>query len=296
MFVIFMAFMGPVFHALVNIIDAHITGNIFKKVTVFGFFSGITNSLALPFLLVIGMPQAVPLNLFGWMVLISVIDFVYVFPYFMALKIVDTSIVAGMFSLGKVLVPVLAYFWIDEVLGLGQYAGFAMIIGANLVLNYDGNARLKINKGFWLMLMVSVMISTQVVIFKRVLNDFDWLSVAIYCTLMTNLMFFGLIFVPKIRRELKPGWKVYKKNFKLFLGVEVCDRIGAVAPLYALSVLPVVVRESIEATQPIFVLLFGTVLFWLYGDKFKEDLGMGSVLKKVICFGLIAAGVVMVIG
>ena len=55
------------------------------------------------------------------MLLVSLIDTFYQIPYYYAVKHVDTSIMAALFSIGKIIVPILAYFVVGEHLTSSQY-------------------------------------------------------------------------------------------------------------------------------------------------------------------------------
>lgn len=60
--------------------------------------------------------------------------------------------------------------------------------------------------------------------------------------------------------------------------------------------MPVLVEVSISSTQPVFVVLYGYILAKLFGDKFKEDLSRRDIIRKLICFVIIGAGVVLAVG
>lgn len=290
------AFMGPVFHGVSNIIDAHVAGKLFSRLTTVIFYNGLTNFLSIPFILYFGTPQAVPAEVIIYLLVINLIDVFYQFPYYAALKKVDTSIVAAMFSLGKIIIPVLAYFMVDEKLHCSQYAGFFIVILFNLFLNIQSPKNFHINIGFWLMLAVSLMLSLQGVLYKKVLNEIDWVTAAFWCAIITNSLCLSFIILPKLRRGIIADFSVYRKKIKLFLVMELFDQLGHLPGKFALSLLPVVVLKAINATQPLFVLLYGIILYYCFGDRFKENVSRREVIKKLLCFVMIILGVVMVIG
>lgn len=289
------AFMGPVFHGVSNIIDAHVAGKLFSRLTTVIFYNGLTNFLSIPFILYFGTPQAVPAEVIIYLLIINLIDVFYQFPYYAALKKVDTSIVAAMFSLGKIIIPVLAYFMVDEKLQCSQYVGFFIVILFNLFLNIQSPKNFHINIGFWLMLAVSLMLSVQGVLYKKVLNEIDWVTAAFWCAIITNSFCLSFIILPKLRRGIITDFPVYRKRIKLFLVMELFDQLGHLPGKFALSLLPIVVLKAINATQPLFVLLYGIILYYCFGDKFKENVSRGEVIKKIICFVFIIFGVSLVI-
>lgn len=57
-------------------------------------------------------------------VAVSFISVFYLFPYYAALRETDTSVVAALFSLERVFVPLWAYLIVGEVVKPSQYVGF----------------------------------------------------------------------------------------------------------------------------------------------------------------------------
>ena len=296
MFGIIIALISSSFHAASNILDAHIAGNIFKRLPTIIFYSGVTNCLALPVLLFLEMPTAIPLAILPYFILTVLIEIIYLPLYYTALKRVDTSIVAAMFSMGKIVVPVLAYFLVNERLCPLQYIGFGIVILFNILLNVNVKQKFKIDLSFWLMLFVSVIISVQSVLYKKIFEQMDWVNVAFYTIIFFNF-FIALFFLHAAsRHDICASFKTYLKNWKVFFALEFTDRMGILTSLVAISLLPVMVQKGISSIQPIFVLLYGFILYKLFGDKFKEDITAKNMMKKFICFVFIIIGIILTIG
>lgn len=294
LFAIFMAFWGPIFHAGSNILDAHVCGHIFKKTSSFIFYLGLTNILVIPFLFFFGVPHwSWPMA--PYIIFISFIEVFYLLPYFLSLKRMDTSIVAAMFSLGKVFLPVLSFFILSEELNNIQYVGFFIVIFSSIILNLKKSVKLKLDLSFWMMMFVSIILVIFQILSKKVLEHMDWVSFSFYSIILSDFFVLTMLLFPKIRQDIGADFKSFAKNIKLLLFMEVLDRVAGLANIFALSLLPVVIKSAISATQPIFVLLYGVLLFYFFGDKFKEDLSKKEVVKKIICFLLIIAGVVLTI-
>ena len=221
--------------------------------------------------------------------------FFYQIPYYEALRRGDTSVVVAWFSLGYVLVPVLAYLMVDEKLSFVQYAGFGIIIAASMVLNIENPRKIKINKAFYLMLLSSLLLSLQAVLYKYALEKIDWISAVFYSALFSTLMVFGFLMPRIVRLNIKANFPRYKTKFYVFGLNEFVNQVGTVASIFAMSLLPVVAVESINSTQPLFVLGIGAALYALFGNRFKEDVSTVHLLRKSICFVFITAGVFMVL-
>ena len=290
------AFISPATHSLSNIFDAYIVGNLFKKVSTSIFFSNITNILGLVVLLMMGEVHLLSQQALPYAVLVSFISVFYLFPYYAALRETDTSVVAALFSLERVFVPVWAYLFIGEVVHSGQYVGLGIIIVTTVILNIQDPKKIKLNKAFWLMLFSAVILSFQGVLYKKVLQDTDWLSVAFWCFFMVFVIRWSMVLFKPLRRDVVAEFPKYKDNFGKFCLIAVIDQLGTLAPIYALSIVPVLVETSVSSTQPIFVVLYGIILAKLFGNKFKENLSRKDIIRKIICFTIIGIGVVLAVG
>lgn len=124
----------------------------------------------------------------------------------------------------------------------------------------------------------------------------DWVNVAFYTIIFFNF-FIALFFLHAAsRHDICASFKTYLKNWKVFFALEFTDRMGILTSLVAISLLPVMVQKGISSIQPIFVLLYGFILYKLFGDKFKEDITAKNMMKKFICFVFIIIGIILTIG
>ena len=286
MFVLFIAFLAPFWYAFANIIECKLSNNILKKPIVMVFYISLMNTLFLPLLLVFGAPELVSWDVLGFYFLLAVIDVLYLFPYYKALKEIDTSIVSSLFSLGQISIPVLTYFILDEKLRSVQYVGFSVIIGASVILSINDFRGFKINRAFYYMVLVSLLRAIYVVIEKYIFikND-NWINMIIP---------FLFLLHKKTYKGIKKSFIEYKKNAKVFCINEFFCFLGMACFVFGLSKLSAVVSSAINATAPLFLLVISLALKKLYNIKLKETITPLSVFKKVICYALIIVGVIMV--
>lgn len=291
---VLIAFLTPLLHALSCIVDAHFSNNIFKKVPSLVFYATISNIIIIPFLFFFGTPIIPPLEILAILFIISLIEVCYQIPYYHALRNIDTSIVVALFSLGKITIPVLAYFIVDEKLTLIQYCGFGIILLSTFLLNFDIK-KLKINIAFFLMLVVSVLLSLSSVLSKYSLQSVDFVTVLFWGSLFATSISLSLLFLPQYRTDIISSFPQYKKRIKLFLSNEILNQGGTLAGTIALAHLPVLAVKSIGSSQSIFTLLLGLVLYKIFGNSFKENLTRQEVIKKLISFTAIIIGINMVL-
>lgn len=293
MFVL-LAFLAPILHALSCIVDAHFSNNVFKKISSIVFFATVSNIIIIPLLFCFGCPSLPSPNIMAIVFIIACIDVLYQIPYYIALRNIDTSIIVALFSLGKIAVPILAYFIVNEKLTYQQYIGFTLIILSTFILNFDIK-KFKLNVAFFLMLIVSLCLSFQSVMSKYTLQSVDFITVLFWESIFVSFINLSFLVLPKSRTDIIRTFPSYIKQIKLFLLNEVLSQGGTLAMTVALAHLPVLIIKSINASQSIFTLIFGIILYKLFGDKFKENLTVSNLIKKLVSFIVIIIGIYMVL-
>lgn len=273
------SFFAPILHSLSCIIDAHFSNSIFNKTTSLIFYATITNIIIIPFLFLFGTPTLPSWSSLTVIFIVEAIDVFYQIPYYLALRKVDTSITVALFSLGKVSVPILAYFIVGEKLSIMQYVGFGIILLSSFLLN-SNRKQLKLNIAFFLMLIVSLALSLASVLEKYSLKEIDFVTLIFWMVLFSTSISFSFLFIKNIRQDIIDTFPKYKKAISLFLSNEVLSQGGSLAMIIALSQLPVLTIKSINSSQSIFTLLFGFVLYKIFGDRFKENLTRDKVIKN----------------
>ncbi len=289
------AFVGPMMWAVSNIFDSYIVGSVFKRVPTTIFYMNLTNVLGLLCLPMFGPIHSLPLN--AWLVVgvLAVINLGYQFPYFAALNRLDTSVVAALFQMEKIFIPVWAYLIIGEALHPIQYVGFGIIMLFSVFLNINRDSHIKINSGFWLMLLATIILSFEGTFYKALLENTDWVSVAFYVMATSFVGQFTMLFIPSVRQDIVKCFADYRHRFGMFLFMEIFDRLAAFSLVFALSLIPVLVDSGIQSVQPIFVAFYGVILAHFFDKRFREDISRPAMIKKILCFVMISIGVVMTV-
>ncbi len=291
---ILIAFFAPILHALSCIVDSHFSNNIFKKTSSLVFYATITNMLLIPFLFFFGTPSIPPFQIFIVLLMIACVEVFYQIPYYSALRHVDTSVVVALFSLGKVAVPVLAFFIVDEKLEFAQYVGFGIIVLSAFCLNFDIK-KLKLNIAFFLMLIVSLILSLSSVLSKYSLQRVDFVTVLFWISSLATLIAFSFLLIPSYRKDIVHDFSIYKSKLKLFFLNEFLTQSGSLASTVALVHLPVLITKSISSSQSIFALLEAYLLYKIFGNRFKEDFSKKTTVKKLISYISIIVGIFLVL-
>lgn len=291
------AFLEPILHAWSNVFDNYFSNKLFPSLPTMIFFGMVLNVVFLPIVMLIDMPSFAGLTipLFGWICAIALIDVLFLFPYMWSLRHIDTSVVTSLFSLGRVFVPILAFFVIGEQLAPMQYAGFALIVLAATALTLDFK-ELRFNAAFFLMLVVSVLMAAQAVMYKYVFEaGTSWGTVVTILTVLEVLISAVIMFARQSLSSIAEDFRTIRANFKLFALQQVFEWGGNVASSYAISVLPATVARSIASTQSFFVLGYAVLLGKRFPEMFNEGTAKRELIRKGGLFALILAGVIIII-
>jgi drug/metabolite transporter (DMT)-like permease len=288
------AFFDPILHAWANVLDSYFSNKLFERLTPLIFFSTIIELCVLPIIWIISPPSFISLNVAAIIFAISLIEVLYLYPYYWSLRHTDTSVVASLFSLGRIFVPLFAFFVVGERLSGWQYLGFFILIAASVLLALDIR-KMKLNRAFFLMFTVSAVLAIQSVLLKYVYDQgIGWGTSIIWMTIFQFVIAAGYMLVPRNFAEMKSAVPKIKSNFGLFVGMELLSWGGNLGGYYALYLIPVSIVNGIFSIQPVFVLLYAVIFAKLWPNIFKEYLGKEDIVKKVVLFALTIVGIILI--
>ena len=285
------AFLSPLFYALSVLIESFLSLDIFKKPVTMVFYASLTNALFVPLMFYFGIPVWPEMRFWIVYVMLAIIDITYLYPYYIALKKTDTSVVSSLFAIGKIFIPLLSFFVLGDILTPLQYLGFFIVIFASAVLNMKKGFSLNLNQAFYLMFLTSFLLSCRVILAKYALNsDGIWVNTIVYPNLISGAMVFLFLLVKNFRPDIKKHLRLYMKKLHLFVANEFVYFLAILTSIYALSKLSPVISSAIEATEPLFLLSFVALARPFYDFKeFKVPFA-----KKLTCFLLIIMGIIFV--
>jgi drug/metabolite transporter (DMT)-like permease len=288
---ILLSFAAPTLHAGANILDAYFANKIFQRLGTLVMFSALMNALFLPIICFIDAPMLISANLLGIAIIIAAIEVGYQYPYFWALRRLDTSVVTSLFSLGKLSTPLLALAFVGEKLTLLQYLGFCIIMVCSAFLTFDFK-KLHINHALWLMLAVSSGLSLQAVLYKYAFeHGAGWGSMMVWSTGAEVVIAGALLLVRNNSEDLKSSGARIRRAAPLMLISQALTWTGGVAGVYALVLIPVSVVKGIDGTQAIYALLLALLFSKGSASRyFRERLETHSLIKKSVLLFLVGAG------
>jgi drug/metabolite transporter (DMT)-like permease len=289
------AFLEPILYALANVLDSGLTNRLFKSAFLLTILSAFAIVPFLPLVWVLDPPQVPALNIFPFFILVAFIELFYGFPYFKALQHDDTSVAISLFSLGKILVPILAFLFIGELLRPIQYFGFFLIIISSAALTFNPDVKFRLNKSFFYMLLSSSMLAIEVVIYKYIFDQVSWGTGFVWTVGISGLIGLFTLFVPSVRRTIKTELPALKKYYWLILLIGGIGFFGSSGFTYSISQVPATVSRSIGSFQPVFVLLYAIIFKRFFPAGFREEIGIRSLGKKILLFIITIIGVVLTV-
>ncbi len=294
--VLFIAFLSPMFYATAVLIESLLSNYTFKHQTTMIFYISMMNCVFLPLVLFFGHPTLPQGNMLWFYLLLAVIDVGYLYPYYSAMKVIDTSIVSALFALGQVIVPILSFVILREVLNLHQYIGFMIIIMASIALSIKGDKIPKLNRAFYYMMLSSFMLSSRIIFVKLVIKEEgNWVNLVFWPNLISGIIPLGLLFIKKYRKDIVKHFPPYLHKCPLFALNEFVYFWAVTTETYGVSKLSPVVSASIDRMEPIFLLAISGFLLYVFNIKLKEKITMRILLKKLFCFVLMILGVILVV-
>ncbi|TSC89052.1 MAG: hypothetical protein G01um10143_433 [Parcubacteria group bacterium Gr01-1014_3] len=288
--------LNPVFHSWAYVVDNYIAGKLFKKINAGIFYGFLIAPIFIPFVALLEKPSIPPVGLLLAFLIVGLAEVLYVFPYYKALQNEDTAVVSSLFSIGKIFIPILAYFIIGETLKTTQYVGFFTIILSSVLLSLNGaKGKLRLNKSFFYMILASLIGTIDWVMYKFILNDVSWTTGYIGTSLIAIVFCFTLLVIPAFRRDVAEDYPNFKKSFKWIFLEDLLSIIGSLIGTYALSMAPVTVIAGIVSIQPFFVLLNAVIFSKKSPDgMFREKTDAFSIIKKTILFAIMGIGLYLI--
>jgi drug/metabolite transporter (DMT)-like permease len=302
LFPIFARLFSTGMHAAACVNDAHLSNTVFKKIVPLVFYTQLMVCvIAIPVVLLFGMPAMPSWEIFVVLLMVAAIDVGYQIPYYAALRRIDTSVVVAMFSLSRILVPITAFFLIGERLSVVQYFGFIVIVAAILALNFkrsseENKKKIRINSAFFLMAAVAVMLSLETVLKKYALNNMDWHSVLFWYLVLGVGITMTFLLSKRNRRDITEASEVLKKHRKSLGAMLLFTVPPMFTNIWSLGYLPASVHKAIGSVQSVFTLIINLIMHKFgYGKLCKEEIVRKDIARKLFYFAIIIVGVVMAV-
>lgn len=292
---IFFALLSPAFFGIANILDNFLVNQPFRLAGTLVFYSSVLNVAFLPVVFVFGLPSVPSVSLWPALFFVAAMNVLYLYPYYRALQSADTSVVSSLFDLGKIFVPILAFFLVGERLRTVQYAGFAVIIASSMLLSLRPGVRIRLNRSFFHMMLASICVAAEFVVYKYMLEEIDWVTAFFWPTLISGILVLPTLASRAFRGRIHTAFSSFQKVFAIFILEEFATFLAIAVLIYSASGHPISVVEGVQAVQAFFVLGFALCLRRFWPRFFKEDVRSFAILKKSLLFLCMIVGVILVV-
>jgi len=293
---LFFAFLAPALFGIANVLDNFLVGRLFKNIPALIFYSELLNLFFIAIVWILSPPDLSSWAMLPFFIATGACDVLYLYPYFKALQTDDTAVVSSLFALGKIFVPILAFFVVGETLTFSQYAGFMLVILSSVFLTLHlKKKQWRIRPAFFYMAIASLLISLEVVLYKYLFTNVSWSTGFIDSTLAAFLLSMLMLFIPPLRQNIIAGYTTFRRRFPLIAFQEFLTISATASFTYATSLLPATVISGVGESQSFMVLLYAVFFAPFFPKVFKEKIDGRSVRKKIVLFALTIIGVLLIL-
>lgn len=231
--------------------------------------------------------------------MVGIFSALAVFAYLFALEDEEATVVVPFYQTIPIFSGILGYLFLGEEVTTSQIIGMLIIISGSIILSLEidevNNFKFK-TKAVILMLISSFLFTINAIIFKKVaLESSFWVSIfwENVGLLVTGLFIF--IFFKNYRKLFIGVFKENRAKVMIFNIVsEILVLIGNISLQYALMLAPVALVLLVDSYQPIFVLIWAVIFYFLFPNIFKEELDRKNLIKKIISILIIGLGTTIV--
>ena len=225
------------------------------------------------------------------------LNYSYIF-YAKALEKADATRVVPLFQTIPIFVLVVGYLFFNERVSAAQLVGFFVVFigGVLLVTDKSSLGKLRIDSGFWLMLISSAITSIALLFTDHVLESTRFITVFTYDLIGFSMAGASLMLYKPWREEIILGVKKATiTKYLLFLANDAVDIAGQISSKFALVLAPSAALVAVTfGIQPFYLLVMGVMLTVLFPNVIREDISKKAIKEKLIGIIAIFVGVALI--
>jgi uncharacterized membrane protein len=289
------------FHALSNLVDQyvireHTSGSPFLFLAFSGFVCFPIAVMIYPFI-----PAADPLIWTQglWIIMCAWLFSACCVPYVYAMEHADAHEFTPVFQTSPVFVAIFGWVWFGETLTIWQIIGGITVIAAAAASMMNWRHFHFKAYPFFLIVLAMIFYAGFVIALRAIAPDLSWVTVTFWlCIGWTLLPIIMFIIAPPIRRAMME--KIIQTRGRI-LGYSATQEIADVAANTArtaalgFAAVPAAVTDLMGSLQVIFALVFSYIAARLIPSIYTFDLAPYEIIHKLLCFGIMVAGLWVVI-
>jgi drug/metabolite transporter (DMT)-like permease len=199
----------------------------------------------------------------------------------------EVSRVIPLLQLTPVFVLILSSVVLHEALRPQDYVAFGLLVLGGTLFAIRLTKGIRISLAFYLMILASFLLALYSVALKYLFSVQDFYTIFIWVQIAGFITFFQFIPFRPFRSSLVTTYKITSRKIGIIIVAEqAVAYVSIFAYNYAIAHGPITLISSVGATQPLFVLLFATILSYRFPRVLREELTRMDVALKVL--GLIA--------
>ncbi|MGA3198563.1 MAG: EamA family transporter [Halobacteriota archaeon] len=231
--------------------------------------------------------STLPLGVLIFTIVVGFVRIYYTLPYFKALAVEDVSRVIPLLQLTPVFVLILSSLLLRETLKPEEYVAFGLLVLGGTLFAIRLGKGIRISLAFYLMIISSFLLAVYSVALKYLFSTQDFYTIFIWVQIAGFIAFFQLLSFRPLRGSLVTTYKATSRKIGVILVAEqAVAYISVFAYSYAIAHGPITLVSSVGATQPLFVLVFATLLSYRFPRVLREELTRMDLALKGL--GLVA--------
>jgi uncharacterized membrane protein len=299
------AFLAPFFWSLVNVIDLYFVEEIYDNEydgTVMTGLAQIIPWLTLPFIgLTVPDSRSVIMAILGGFFLVTAYFF-----YFKALfSTGDATLIQIIWNTVGLLVPILAFLFLQEKLSVVQYLGIGVTFLGVMYISFDNKFRGEnIKKTMLIMAGAIIFLSLSMILTRDVYSRASFHSGIMFFSLGSILAGIFFYFLRIKKHGTGNLINIGKKYYIWFLLAEGLTMMGIITSQRAINISPAVsFVAAIESIQPAFIIIVSAIFFLflsLFSYKNKNiikriyDDQFAGIYAKILAIIIMAVGIYMI--
>ena len=290
---LYFTLLAVIIWSIVNINDKYIVCRYVKNPSLAALFVSVLGSIAA--LIIIGFVGImVPGCLVLFMLLLGGVLYVLsnVF-YFKAILIEEASRVIALFSITPIFVLIISTVFLGEIFEPIKYAGILLVIAGSFLISLKKGEKLMLSRALVYMVSASILIAGNYVIIRFASDFVDYWSVFFWTRIGAafTIPFFVYFFSKPLISMLK---KSRRGSIYMFAN-EGINTLGAFFMTIALSIGFASIVTTLGETQPLFILLFATLVSIYKPWILKEELKHSIFALKAVAIIITVIGAVLLV-
>lgn len=220
----------------------------------------------------------------------------YLWPYFEAMKLEDTSRIVPLFQFIPVFTLILSWIILKETLTLKQIAGLIIVVAAGVSLSAEKlEGRIfRPRKSLWFMLLASLMYGFVGILFRFVVKEASFWTTLSYEYIGSGIGGVLLFLLPRVRKSIIADIRQIKSSAGIIAFNDSIAILAQMAESYAVTLVAVPLVNLIGSIQPLLSLGEGYILTKRFPNVIKEDISKTVITSKLIFIILIFFGLYLV--